>query len=205
MALTGETSVKLILFSGKKSNWDLWSFAFESRGVIHGYMSLLLGEETAPTATAFKAICPDTTDNDEKAKLRLYRLNSLTFSHLVTSMDISKDATKVAINLLCACKSTDYPNGDAYAALKALNGYYNAKSMASAQMLLSNYHAMELKMNQDPAVFIANMQSMRAKIEEADLSQAITDQAFILQIINKLPEQYDSVRDILEKDIDAAV
>jgi gag-polypeptide of LTR copia-type len=202
MASTGETSVKLILFSGKKSDWDTWSFAFESRGVIHGYMSILSGDEVALTVKEFKKIRPDTTDDDEKAKLRLYRLNSLAFSHLVTSMDISKDLTKVAVNLLRACKSTDYPNGDAHAAFKALNGYYNVKSVASALMVLSKYHAMELKTNQDPAVFIANMQSMRAKIEEADPSQAIGDQAFILHIINKLPEQYDSVRDILEKDID---
>jgi hypothetical protein len=79
------------------------------------------------------------------------------------------------------------------------------KSVASAQLLLSKYHAMELKANQDPAVFIVNMQSMRVKIEEADSSQAIGDQAFILRIIYKLPEQYDSVRDILEKGINAAV
>jgi gag-polypeptide of LTR copia-type/Zinc knuckle len=205
MASMGETSVKLILFSGKKSNWDTWSFAFESHGVIHGYMSILSGEEAAPTVKEFKAIRPDTTDDNEKAKLCLYCLNSLAFSHLVTSMDISKDLTKVAVNLLRACKSTNYPNGDAHAAFKALNGYYNVKSVASAQMLLSKYHAMELKTNQDPAVFIANMQSMRAKIEEADPSQAIGDQAFILRIINKLSAQYDSVHDILEKDIDAGV
>jgi hypothetical protein len=71
------------------------------------------------------------------------------------------------------------------------------------QMLLSKHHAMELKPNQDPAVFIVNMQSMHVKIEEADLSQAIEDQAFILSIINKLLEQYDSVHNMLEKDIDA--
>jgi gag-polypeptide of LTR copia-type len=111
--------------------------------------------------------------------------------------------TKFAVNLLHASKTTNYPNGDAHAAFKALNGYYNVKSMASAQMRLSKYHAMELKSNHDPAVFIANMQSMHAKIEEADPSQSIGDQAFLLRIINKLPEQYDGVWDILEKDIDA--
>jgi gag-polypeptide of LTR copia-type len=177
----------------------LWSFAFESRGVIHGYMGILSGDEVVPTVKEFKAIRHDTTDNDEKAKLKWYWSNSLAFSHLVTSMDISKDVTKVAINLLQACKSTDYPNGNAYDAFKALNGYYNVKSVASAQMLLSKYHAMKLKQNQDPAVFIANMQSMRAKIEEADPSQSIGDQAFLLRIINKLPKQYDGVWDILEK------
>jgi hypothetical protein len=90
MARTGETSVKLILFSGKKSEWYMWSFAFESRGVIHGYMGILLGNEVALTVKEFKAIRPNTTDDDEKAKLRLYHLNSLAFSHLVTSMDIRK-------------------------------------------------------------------------------------------------------------------
>jgi hypothetical protein len=72
-------------------------------------------------------------------------------------------------------------------------------------MLLSKYHVMEFNTNQDPAVFIANMQSMCAKIKEADLSQVIGDQAFILHINNKLLEQYDSVHHILEKDIDAGV
>jgi hypothetical protein len=90
-------------------------------------VSILSGKEVAPTVKEFKAIHLDMTDDNEKAKLCLYHLNSLAFSHLVTSMDISKEVTKVAVNLLHACKSTEYPTSDVYAVFKALNGYYNIK------------------------------------------------------------------------------
>jgi Zinc knuckle len=46
---------------------------------------------------------------------------------------------------------------------------------------------------------------MRVKILEADKSQKIDDQALILRILNKLPEQYDGVREMIERDIDKAV
>jgi hypothetical protein len=157
MGSTGETSVKLILFSGKKGEWEDWYFGFEARAVLYRYDGILSGVDTAPTVAEYKTILPDTTDEGEKEKLRLYHANSMAFSHLVTSLDVTKDATKVALSLLRACETDEYPHGDAHSAVVALNGYYNVKSVANAQLLLNKFHAMELKTNQDPAVFVANM------------------------------------------------
>jgi hypothetical protein len=115
LTLAGETSVKLILFSGKKGDWDAWYFGFEACVVMYRYDGILNGDDTVPTVAQYNAIRPDTTDKGEKEKLRLYRANSMAFSHLVMSMDLSKDATKVAISLLRACKTDQYPTNTAMA------------------------------------------------------------------------------------------
>jgi hypothetical protein len=54
MGSTGETSVKLILFSGKKGEWDDWYFGFEARAVLYRYDGILSGVDTAPTVAEYK-------------------------------------------------------------------------------------------------------------------------------------------------------
>jgi hypothetical protein len=60
---------------------------------------------------------------------------------------------------------------------------------------------MELKGNQDLAVFLAEMQNLRVKIEEADKDQKMTDRDFILRVLNKLPVEYENTVELIELDI----
>jgi Reverse transcriptase (RNA-dependent DNA polymerase)/gag-polypeptide of LTR copia-type len=216
---TSEVSAsKLVTFSGKKGDWDNWLFGFEARAVANHYDKLLTGEEKAPTAAEYQVLkdtnlealkdiqggkTAEEQKADIKAKIRLYSANGLAFSHLVTSMDITKDTTKTAIGLLRTCKTDDFPKGDAKLAIDTLNGYYNIRSVATAQSLLNDYHALELKGDQDPAIFVSKMQTLRSKIEEADKKLKIDDRAFLLRILNKLPEAYETTVDLIELEIDS--
>jgi gag-polypeptide of LTR copia-type len=179
---------------------------------------ILSGEEKVPTVTEYKALVAKDLDSltdiangktaeqqraEIKEKKRLYLANSLAFSQLVSSLDITKDTTKTAMGLLRACKTENYPNGDAKKAIDTLNGYYNIKSVATAQQLLNEYHALELKGDQDPAIFVSKMQTLRTKIEEADKKLKIDDRAFLLRILNKLPEAYETTVDLIELEIDS--
>jgi gag-polypeptide of LTR copia-type len=198
-----ETSVKIVQFSGKKAEWDSWLFGFEGHAVISRYEGIISDKDKVPTKAQYDAIDSETQDKGEKKKLQLYHANSLAFSHLVTSMDPTKDGCKVTILLLRTCKSGDYPHGNAAQAIKMLNGHFNIKSVATAQKLLNNYHEKELKNGQDPAVFVAAMQTLRLKIADADKTQKIEDRAFILHILNKLPESYETMVELIEKDINS--
>ena len=133
-------TVKIVTFSGKTDTWDNWEFGFMCRAVLHGYDGILLGDVTAPTQVDFQAISVDTTDTAAKKTRKLYRYNSIAFSHLVSSMDASKEACHVPIGILKAARTTELPGGDAYKGFKALQDYYFNKSVASIQALVTQIH-----------------------------------------------------------------
>jgi gag-polypeptide of LTR copia-type/Zinc knuckle len=95
------------------------------------------------------------------------------------------------------------PHGNAAQAIKMLNGHFNIKSVAMAQKLLNEYHEKELKNGQDLAVFVVAMQMLRLKIADADKTQKIEDRAFILRILNKLPESYETTVELIKNDINS--
>jgi hypothetical protein len=138
MTTSVETSIKIVQFSGKKADWDGWLFGFEARAVLGRYEGILSNKDKVPTKAEYDAIDSETQDKALKKKLQLYHANSLAFSHLVTSMDPTKEGCKVAISLLRTCKSDEYPHGDAYKAYKTLNDHFNIKSVVTAQKLLSD-------------------------------------------------------------------
>ena len=129
-------TVKIVTFSGNIDHWDNWEFGFTCRAVIHGYDGILLGDVTAPTQVDFQAISVDTTDTAAKKTRKLFRYNSIAFSHLVSSMDASKEACHVPIGILKTARTTAIPGGDAYKGFKALQDYYFNKSVASVQALV---------------------------------------------------------------------
>lgn len=187
---TTEVSMKLVPFSGKKEDWDSWLFGFESRSSHYKYDVILSGEETSPTFQEYKAINPSTTDEAEKKKLLLYRLNGLAFSHLASSMDNSKSPAKIATSILRSCRSEQFPKGNAFEAIKALKKHYVGQSVQSYQNLFNEYNSKKLSKNQDPALFIAELSNIRVKIAEVRPSEKISDESFMLRVINNLPKEY---------------
>jgi hypothetical protein len=81
---SGEMSIKLMVFSGKQSDWDDWFFCFESGAAIYRYKGILDGRKPVSKISEYKAIKTDTTDPVEKRVLLAYWVNSLAFSHLVS-------------------------------------------------------------------------------------------------------------------------
>jgi hypothetical protein len=189
-----ESAPKLVMFSGKKSDWDAWFFGFEARASMYDYIGIVTGEEKVPTKEELKDLLAKKDAEVTEAVTRSIKLNVLNgraFSHLVSSLDISKDTAKVAINLLRWCKTDDYPQGNAKKAVDILKNYYNLKSVAMAQ--------------KDPAVFLAEMQNLHVKIEEIDKDQKMDDRDFILHILNRLPPEYDYTVAIIEMEMASKV
>lgn len=181
-------TVKIVTFSGKTDTWDNWEFGFMCRAVLHGYDGILLGDVTAPTQVDFQAISVDTTDTAAKKTRKLYRYNSIAFSHLVSSMDASKEACHVPIGILKTARTTELPGGDAYKGFKALQDHYFNKSVASIQALVKEYTRKTLTGNQDPAEYIYEMENLRAKILAVDKNNSkMEDSEFVLNILNTLP------------------
>jgi hypothetical protein len=72
-----EVSVHVQLFSGKVEDWNTWSFGFKACVAIpphSDYKDLISSKEESKM------------DENEKKVLKMYHLNSLAFSHLVSSI-----------------------------------------------------------------------------------------------------------------------
>ena len=44
----GETSIRVVIFSGKKDDWESWKEKFSVRASIKGYEEILTGDEKVP-------------------------------------------------------------------------------------------------------------------------------------------------------------
>ena len=198
------STMKTVYFSGKPEAWDNWEFGFEARAVINRYDHILNGDSTCPTKVAVQLIKAKTTTltDEDKSSLALYKANSQAFADLASSLMGPKgDSCSVAVGILKSCRTEDLPAGDAFKGFKALRDYYNNKSVASVQSLMSQYHGSTMKPNQDPAEYIYELENLRAKIIDVDSKRAIDDESFILRLLNMLPPAYTSIVEDVERDL----
>jgi hypothetical protein len=87
-----ETSIKVIIFSGSRNDWEDCEFMFMACAVLYCYNSILTGALEVPKYNDIKEIMlMDATTTNDKQLLQLYRLNGITFSHLVSSINFQKE------------------------------------------------------------------------------------------------------------------
>ena len=102
---------KIILFSGKKSDWPVWSEKFLARANRKGYKGILLGEEPMPNNEAESDLMED---EDERKKLcELRKKNQEAYEDLVLSIDGESDIGRVVFQLVKGSKCTEFKDGDA--------------------------------------------------------------------------------------------
>jgi hypothetical protein len=99
-----ESTIRVILFSGKKGDWSAWEERFLGKARRKGLNNLLLGKENIPVSgTVF-----DETTPAGKATKKLIDLNDLVYSELILSMDIGQAGEKVAFGIVKGSKSATY-------------------------------------------------------------------------------------------------
>jgi len=186
MSLIEEKNLKVIVFSGKQEDWKFWEVKFLARARRKGFREILLGTVAIPTDSEKF----DLTKADEKAKSEIRDKNELAFEELVLSIDTSEGDGRAAFQAVCCCKSDDYKNGNAADAWKRLTAKY-APNMAPIKLeLKSEFQKTKLRdASEDPDVWISNLESIRARLK--DLSADISDEDFIIHVLNGLPAEYE--------------
>jgi hypothetical protein len=195
-----ESSIKVIIFSGKKRDWTSWEEKFLSRALQKGYKRMLLGKEKVPKDFY--------NNDDEKADdgfggvseedlEKLRRLNEKAYSDLVLSITTDNADGRVAFNLVRGTKSSEFENGNCYLAFKRLRDKYQPKSAPSLTKVTSNFYKSSLRKGQDPSVFITFLEDLRLSMEE--MGNKITDKQFIIQVLNNLTEEYEYDVSYLER------
>jgi hypothetical protein len=92
-----EKSIRVISFSGKKSDWRVWSHKFLARANCLGYKDLFEGKVKVPKEFEYDAAKIKTSPNDdEKYLIECWKLNEKTFEDILLSIDGQTKSGRVA-------------------------------------------------------------------------------------------------------------
>ena len=203
--MTEEKSLRTIVFSGKRSDWDGWHEKMEAKMEWLGCRKLLLGEkdeatfDVVPSKATIDEIEEKTTKSaDDKKILKLQELNKIAYMHLVLSMDTSTREGKAAFRLIKNTKSAEYPDGNCKLAWDRLKFRYASKAAASLMRLKKTYENSVLEPKRDPELWISHLESIISEIEAIDESSAPPERDLMLHVLNNLTPEYECVLDDLE-------
>ena len=137
-------------------------------------------------------------DLEEGQKLTIATdMNELADTELILSIDDKASNGKVAFNLVKGCKNKDYANGNASMAWERLRSKFEPQSAPSLVKMEKQFRQCALKKVQDPDVWITELEDYRMKLDE--LGSSISENQFILHILNNMTADYDLQLAMMEK------
>jgi hypothetical protein len=143
-----EKSIRVILFSGKTSDWISWEEKFLARAKRNGYKDILLG----------KIDIPEEGESLDEERRKVKDLNEIGFSDLILSMDTSTSAGKVAFGLVRASKSIEYPDGNIAKAWEKLKRKYAPTTAPTLAKYHKQFYRAKLRKGSDPESFITYLE-----------------------------------------------
>ena len=191
-------SNRVIHFNGDPDAWEGWSEKTLARGRRKGYRDLLTGRVRIPTAREYElALLGDSPEDRET--VRIAQLNEEAFEDIILSIDHTTKHGKIAFRLVKNCKSAEFPEGNAKLAWDRLNSKYESKTVPSLLKLKKNFANSKLEsVENNPDEWISELESMRNEIDKINLSTQMSDQDFMIHVLNNLPVEYDVVLDGME-------
>ena len=190
---TGDTSIRVIIFSGKREDWENWSEKCMVKAAIRGYDNILLGEDMVPeTHDASGSKVPNLTPEQKE----LVETNKIGFGDLILSIDCSTSAGKVAFAMVKGSKTTKNPGGLLRNAYLRLKQKFEPSTTPQFMQLTTEFHSKTMKPNQDPDVFITDLEALKVKMNE--LHHDVSDKALILHVLNNLTDHYEMEVKMLE-------
>ena len=191
----GETTIRAVIFSGKKDDWESWKEKFTVRAAIKGYDHLLYEADDIDIPATYKedgkTKCTLTEDQKE-----LVELNKKAFGDLIISIDCTTAAGKVAFSMIKNTKTKEYPTGDITIAWLRLKKKYEPSTAPQLMRLTREFYHKFLKPDQDPDVFITEMEALQIQMQ--DLGHHMPDKNLIMQVLNNLTRDYEMDVNMLE-------
>jgi gag-polypeptide of LTR copia-type len=192
---TGDTSILVIIFSGKKDDWENWKENFIVRGSICGYHDILLGSKAVPETHKEDGTKETLSTTDQE--IAMYNIKG--FGDLNLSIDTSTLAGKVSFAMIKNTKTKKNPEGNLRTAYLRLKNKYEPNTTPHLMHLTREFHSKSLGKNQDPDMFITDLESLQ--IQCADLDHKIDDKALIIHVLNNLNNNYEMEVKLLEHKI----
>ena len=193
--VNGETTVtKILTFGGSKKLWPAWKEKFLARAYDKGYRTLL---EDKNILIPKSGDTLDETTEEGKKKAKIRKANSKAYTDLVMCMDCAEAGGRVAMNIVRRSKTKDYKYGHARNAWLKLKERYEPKSAPSRAKLQRQFYAAKCRQKEDPELYITYMEDLRMRLVDAG-GEEIGDEQFMIQVLNTLPEMYDTTVEAIE-------
>lgn len=169
-----QVTIRILPFSGKESEWRMWSRKFIATSTARGYKEVL--EPTDPQVPS------PPEDND------------MAFNDLMLS--INDEAT---FGIVDESVSTTHPGGDAREAWKALKKKYEPTTGYNEVRLKREFNSSVLHEGEDPDAWINRLTGIKRHFEK--MGTKINDRDMMIHILGSLPSQYENTVDMAEKDL----
>jgi Zinc knuckle len=183
--------IKVPTFDGKKSKWPV----FKSK-----MKSYLAQKDMGEILTYQGRIEPDTTQftdqeqlqDDVKALIRMRDMNKKAAGILLNCMDTETEAGEAAFSIVeeFIDESRGYPGGHFPKAWNALIKRYEDQDTVDVADLKQAYYDEKMKEEERPSFFVDKLKKMRKKLAN-DMNYVMTDNAFMKDILAKLPRTQD--------------
>ena len=203
-----EKSICIIEFLGKKTDCS-WSEKFLFHGKWRGYKKLLVithttpGVEKIPTQDEYESVLEGEEDLEKKI-VKLGELNDLAHEDLILLINTSSSIGKVMFGLVKNAKSEDFLDGNCKVAWNRLVRKYALHIASSLLKLKSEFHNSKLKsIDKDPNEWIYHLEGIRTQMNEFGLKGNVSDEDFMIQVLNNLPKEYDVILNGLENHLTA--
>ena len=177
MSSESEKAIRVLPFSGKKQDWNMWSKKFLARAKKLGYREILKAENLI--------------DKDKKPIM-----NDNAYSDLLLAMNC-----EVAFGYVDEAVSEEFPEGDAALAWQNLLKKFQPNTTGSRVYYKNEFNNSKLGSEKDdPDEWIAGLEKIRKLVEST--GSEISDEDFIIHVLNNLPKCYESLIDNFEKELD---
>ncbi len=108
-------------------------------------------------------------------------------------------AGKVTFNLVRGSKTQDYKDGNIVVAFKSLKHKYSPKMAPTLAKHHKLFYSTKLKKKADPDMFITYLEDLRLNM--AETNSKMSDNQFLLDVLNNLTKDYEPKVKDLEKRI----
>jgi gag-polypeptide of LTR copia-type len=160
-----------------------------------GIKDILLGKLTIPKTN--DEINEETDEG--KTMMKIFDLNKLAYTGLILSIDVKTSSSKIAFNMVKGCKDKDFTEGNATMAWERLKNKYEPTSAPSLVKRERLFRQSSLTRNEDPDAWISTLEELRTKLE--DMGSIMTDDQFLIHVLNNLTTDYELQMVLLEKRI----
>ena len=135
---------------------------------------------------------------DESKKIvELADKNEEAFEDIILSINHTTTEGKVAFSLVKNCKTASYPEGSCKLAWDRLLAKYAPKTAPSLLKLKKKFANSKLG-SEHPDEWITELESLRNDMDKISLTAKMTDQDFMIHVLNNLTEEYDVILDGME-------
>ena len=172
-----ERAIRVIPFSGKNKDWNMWSKKFLARAKRCGYRDVLNGVKIE--------------DTKKKEKM-----NDDAYADLILAM-----SCEVAFGYVDEAVTKEFPEGDAAVAWENLKKKFQPSTTGSRVQYKNEFNNNILSsVNDDPDEWIAQLEKLRKLIKAT--GSEISDEDLLIHVINNLPKEYEALVDNFEKELD---